>query len=372
MRKPALIAALVVSFGWALLASADAGVPLAVHEWGTITTVHAATGTPQGKLNKIQPDEVLPDFVHRYEPSSTRQEPKLRLGKSPLVPGRPDVTMRLETPVIYFYPGGPMNSPVNVTVRFRGGVLNEYYPDAEPAIAVDMQRIREKMDARVIRTWDGRMLNNYVVSSLSWKGLKLVTDIRPPVTSSLVWRAPREVRATGVSTAAGESERYVFYRGVAHLDALLQTQLTPAELRLNAPARLVWLKGKSANIPRTWYASIRSDGTVAYREHGTLTLRAENPGAPLGRLNRFEPSDYDAANLGRLRASMKLELVAQGLFEDEAQAMLNTWQASYFEKPGARVFYIVPKEWTNYFLPLEISVPAEVTRVIVGRVDLLE
>ena len=63
--------------------------------------------------------------------------------------------------------------------------------------------------------------------------------------------------------------------------------------------------------------------------------------------------------------------MSQGLFEDEAQAMLNTWKASYFEKPGARVFYIVPREWTDYFLPLQFSVPADVTRVLVGRVDLL-
>jgi hypothetical protein len=36
------------------------------------------------------------------------------------------------------------------------------------------------------------------------------------------------------------------------------------------------------------------------------------------------------------------------------------------------VFYLVPREWTDYFLPLELSVPADVTRVIVGRIDLVE
>ena len=62
-------------------------------------------------------------------------------------------------------------------------------------------------------------------------------------------------------------------------------------------------------------------------------------------------------------------MIRSGLFADEADAMLNTWKASYFEKPGLRVFYIVPREWTDYFLPLELSVPADVTRVIVGRID---
>jgi hypothetical protein len=32
----------------------------------------------------------------------------------------------------------------------------------------------------------------------------------------------------------------------------------------------------------------------------------------------------------------------------------------------------VPREWTDYFLPLEISVPARVNRVIVGRINLTE
>lgn len=366
MRKLALTMALT------LLVGADAGVPLVVHEWGTITTVHAADGTPRGRLNRIEASEVLPEFVHRYEPPTTRHDPNRQFGKTPLVPGRPDVVMRLETPVIYFYPGGPVNNPIDVTVRFRGGVLNEYYPDAAPDIAADTQRVLDKGRAGAPPKWDGRTFNNFVVGSLSWKGLRLTSDIEPPATASAVWLAPRAVRATGVSTPAGESEHYLFYRGVGALPALMRTRLTAEALSLSAPANLLWLKGKTAVIPRTWFADIRGDGTAAYREQGGLTLDAHAPGAPLAQIKTFAPSDFANQNLARLRASMKRELVAQGLFEDEAQAMLNTWQASYFEKPGARLFYIVPKEWMSYFLPLEISLPAEITRVIVGRVDLLQ
>lgn len=70
--------------------------PLVVHEWGTLTTVHMADGTPVGNLNRIDASEVLPEFVHRYEPVQTRADPKGTFSKSPLTPGRPDVTMRLE------------------------------------------------------------------------------------------------------------------------------------------------------------------------------------------------------------------------------------------------------------------------------------
>ena len=51
--------------------------------------------------------------------------------------------------------------------------------------------------------------------------------------------------------------------------------------------------------------------------------------------------------------------------------MLDTWKESYFEMPGLRVFYIVPREWIDYFLPLQVSVPNEMTRVLIGRIDLL-
>ncbi len=35
-------------------------------------------------------------------------------------------------------------------------------------------------------------------------------------------------------------------------------------------------------------------------------------------------------------------LIAQGLYQDEAQAMLETWRDSWFEE-GSRLLYIVPR-----------------------------
>jgi hypothetical protein len=99
-----------------------------------------------------------------------------------------------------------------------------------------------------------------------------------------------------------------------------------------------------------------------------LTLRKDAAGEELASLKRFSTGDFHDAT--ELRGSLKKALIAQGLFADEAEAMLNTWKASYFEKPGLRMFYLVPREWTDYFLPLEFSVPARVNRVIVGRIDL--
>ncbi|HEY2377961.1 MAG TPA: hypothetical protein VGH98_18450 [Gemmatimonadaceae bacterium] len=347
--------------------------PLVVHEWGTITTRHAPDGTPQGRLNRIESADTLPAFVHRYEPAQTASNPEKTLVKTPLIPGRPDVTMRLETPVIYFYlpRGSSPPAPFDVTVRFRGGVLNEFYPDAEPSVTVDVDRIAAKMDAGVIPAqWTGEVLDNYVVGRLLWRGISLADSAPGPATSSNVWLAPRRVASKSVLSPLGEGERFLFYRGVAHLEALLQTGLTANEVRLLAPQRLQWMTQSSMTIARLWLVDVRGDGAVAFRDHAPVTIEKDAPSGELARLPLFAAGDYATANVAALRNALKESLVSAGLYAPEAEAMLETWKQSYFRTPGLRLFYLVPDEWLGYFLPLQLSVPHELTRVIVGRIDL--
>ena len=373
--KPTAAALLVFApiLGSSSTRDADRHAPLVVHEWGTITTRHAPTGRPHGRLNRISTSEVLPAFVRRYRPPSTQSDPKQSLDKSPLTPGRPDVTMRLETPVIYFYPPSGSSSlpPFDVSVRFRGGIVNEFYPTADASVEVDVDRVNAKMQQGLIKSWNGKVLDNYVVGGLRWEGLSLRETVSVPRTSSPVWLAPRAVRATSVATPSGEGERYLFYRGVGHLDALVQTELRSTELVLRAPRRLYWLPAPSMTIATLWLADIRADGSAAFRERAQLEIAKNAASRELGRMPLFTVSDYKAGALGDLRLSMKKALVTAGLFEDEAEAMLETWKESYFRSPGLRLFYVVPQEWIAHFLPLQISAPHELTRVLVGRIDLV-
>ena len=346
---------------------------LVIHEWGTITTVHAPDGTAQGGLNRIDESEVLPKFVHRYEPETTRFDPAKKLAKSPRVPGRPDVTMRLETPVIYFHPPAGWDKPVDVSVLFRGGVINEFYPAAEADVYLDNARINDKQSAGVIApAWTGETLNNFVLGSLKWPGIQLHETVVAPLTSDPAWLAAREVEAASVFLPeVGEGERYLFYRGVAALPALLQTRTRRSQVQLLAPAHLAWLQADSLVLPRIWLVDVREDRSLAFREHAAITLTRANVGREVGRLERFGNNQYGADNLALLRASLRSALIRDGLYADEAEALLNTWRHSYFEKPGLRVFYLVPRAWIDNFLPLTVSVPARVNRVIVGRIDLL-
>jgi nitrogen fixation protein FixH len=371
--KPLATALMVTAIGGvALGAGPSAPDRLIVHEWGTITTRHAPDGTPQGRLNRIAVSEVLPAFVHRYEPPGTHS-PATSLQKAPLTPGRPDVTMRLETPVVYFYPPAGANpssvAAFDVSVSLRGGVLNEFYPRGDASVQLDVERVNLKMRAGALRTWDGAVLDNYLVGSLRWSRVTLKEATVLPQTASHVWLAPRAVRATAVA-ASGEGERYLFYRGVAHLDALVQTQLSGSEIRLSAPRRLEWLRDPGMTIGELWILDVRSDGHAAFREHKRLVIAKDGADRELARIPLFAERDYSASGLGEIRGAMRRALISAGLFEEEADAMLDTWKAEYFDQPGLRVLYIVPPEWIAYYLPLTVSAPHALTRVLVGRIDL--
>src|SRR5687767_11847941 len=99
-----------------------AGERLVVHEWGTFTSFQDENGDAFSHINTD--DEPVPAFVHElgnamlFRPT---EYPPLRSQGARA--GHPDVTMRLETPVIYFHPAGGQAGKltVDVSVSFVGG-----------------------------------------------------------------------------------------------------------------------------------------------------------------------------------------------------------------------------------------------------------
>jgi hypothetical protein len=52
--------------------------------------------------------------------------------------------------------------------------------------------------------------------------------------------------------------------------------------------------------------------------------------------------------------------------------MVKTWESSWFQEQGTRVFYILPRAWTDRVLPLAIQpAPAQIERVMVGRAEVI-
>jgi len=124
-------------------------------------------------------------------------------------------------------------------------------------------------------------------------------------------------------------------------------------------------------IPSLWLVQIQKNGKVAFRTLPALTLTTNSNQVLAHTASSFEPGDFSMGHLADLRKDLETALISEGLFADEAAALLNTWELSYFKSAGLRCFFIVPRVWTDFYLPLEISRPADINRVMVGRIELV-
>ena len=348
---------------WLSAGATRAAERLVVHEWGTFTALQDETGKSLGAINVD--DEPLPKFVHNLHPYVLgRPQSAYRHDQKGAPPRHPLVRLRLETPVVYFYPPKDAKLPLvlDVHVDFRGGWLTEFYPNA-------------KADAPGLKRGDFRFgpLTPKTVGSLEWKGLQVGTRATGPATSEHVWTAPRATDAVTVTSMEGESENYLFYRGVGNFESPLSVAHDVANktLKLRANFREVLLPPGNATIGPLWLVEVRKDGGCAFRTLDNIEAD-EEPEKLLGTASSaFSDTDYSPTNLKLLADSMQPALVAAGLYPKEAAAMLETWRTAYFKTPGLRLFYIVPRSWTDYYLPLRISQPAKIERVLVGRLELI-
>jgi hypothetical protein len=335
--------------------------PLVVHEWGTFTSLQDEAGRTLGGINTD--DEPVPAFCHDVAwglISSPRELPPIAdKGASRC---HPDVTMRLETPVLYFHqpPGAASPLTASVNVAFRGGWLTQFYPAAETAGLSSSDALTETS-----------------TGTLTWNDLQIGVTAKGPETSEHVWIAPRAVQAASVSATNGESEQFLFYRGVGHLPCPLQISRTADSTMLECRSQVgpAWSSCLPMSVQHLWLASFRADGACAFRALPPVVLQAksaiEKQPASFTTRAGFDPGEYSAANLARLRWDLRVALQEEGLFPDEADALLNTWEVSYFKSPGLRLFFMVPRAWTDWYLPLDISVPCEVRRAMVGRLELV-
>jgi hypothetical protein len=343
-----------------------------IHEWGTFTSLQNESGDAIGGINTD--DEPVPEFVHRLANFLLLQPTEMPYSFCQGAPAcHPDVTMRLETPVIYFHPPASESkiATATVVVKFHGGWLTEYYPYAEPS-APGLKPGNYNITNFISQSFEFGPLHSDTESKLEWDNLQIGGNWSFTNTTAHVWTSPRAVQAASVQTANSESEKFLFYRGVAHIDAPLKVIQDTNSGQLLFCSQLKDLPlNKPLTIRSMWLVDIRSNGKIAFRSLPSVSLDP-NPRKILSRTGpTFESSDFSSGNLDKLKASLQTALVADGLYADEAQALLNTWELSYFKSTGLRVFFLVPRAWTDYYLPLQISLPADINRVMVGRIELI-
>jgi hypothetical protein len=319
---------------------------LIVHEWGTFTSLQDEAGRTLSGINTDE--EPLPDFVHNLGWSAGG----VARGKgAPL--HFPEITMRLETPVIYFYP--PPDAPpltIDLNVAFRGGWLTQFFPAALCSAPGAFYQLNAK-----------------TIGKLSWPQLNVGGNANGPATSARAWTAPRAVRATSITATNGECERYVFYRGVGRLNAPLRISRQDGALAIQS--QLEPSVADSLVLQKLWLIESRADGGFAYRTLKPLTIAAHSRSIVATTPASFPDKEFRAGNLADLRQDMRSAMVQDGLFADEADALLNTWEVSYFKSAGLRLFFLVPRAWTDHYLPLDFSKPTHLTRLMVGRIELV-
>lgn len=292
---------------------------LVVHEWGTFTSIAGEHGE-QVEWFALEGQNDLPCFVERF---------RYFRAKSAIA-----APVRMETPVLYFY--APRETAVDVSVRFPGGLVTEWYPRAAVTPGATVT--------------DATLAAPGFASTATWSRVAL----RPGGAESF----PTEPRASHYYAArrtdaapvlvGGQSEKFLFYRGVA---------------RVTLPVS----------------ATVSADGSAVVTGRGPLgtIIRFDRRNGKLGYQIRDEKGSRTAiatpaltGDLDTLAARLEGILVGEGLYPREARAMVDTWRDSWFEE-GTRLLYIVPRAAVDAMLPLEVKPrPTATERVFVGRMEL--
>ena len=305
---------------------------LVVHEWGTFTSIAGRSGVaidwrPLGGASD------LPKFVYTEAGSDGFRDTYKRTGKGEIA------RVRMETPVIYFYTLKEME--VSVKVDFPRGKVTEWYPQAST------------VNAEYAPNKTGRFS-----SGINWGTIKLTPNEQPDflreISDSHYYPA-RETDAVALQVCNAdktriEKEKFLFYRGIGTFDL-------PLEVRLSGGK--VTLAKRGADDIRGLIVFENRGGKSGYRFLETLS----------GETTVERPETRKT--LADVYIELEKILVAEGLYEKEAKAMIKTWQDSWFEE-GLRVFYVLPRKATDEILPLTVNpAPKETIRVLVGRAEII-
>jgi hypothetical protein len=322
-----LLGAICLVGPW-ILRSQDSSPAFTAHEWGTFTSVAGNDGRAV-EWTSYQGSGELPGFVEHLSDRNLK--------------GGLRGTLRLETPVLYFY--SPRKVTLSVKVRFSQGLLTEWFPSvshAQPGPGPLLPTLAALHTDGAIG-WDRVSLE---------PGSPATFPVGPQANPYYAARETSAVPLVVKGPQGEQHERFLFYRGVSgvHLPLLAQVA-RGGEIQL---ANL-----GMGQIPAVILFERRGD-QMGYHI-------VEAPAAKTD----IDPPQLLNFTVEELRRNFEALLVRQGLFADEARAMVETWRNSWFEE-GTRIFYIVPRQFVDTVLPLSIQpTPARTVRVFVGRLELI-
>jgi hypothetical protein len=308
---------------------------LTVHEWGTFTSVAGVEGSAIG-WDALACKDDLPRFVNEFGFRGF----KFRLQGN----------VRMETPVIYLYSAREMEA--RVRVAFRHGVITEWYPRAEPQI--DQLSRADNSVHRLPANLNGIDTTlRTLTGAIEWPTITVQPGTTPALPVESLPSRYYAARGTDAPPLAvgDQHEKFLFYRGVGRITV-------PLTARISGDGTIAITNVGPDPVPVVMLFENRA-GRVGFRSLGSREKSAA-----------LAPPSLDSS-VRQLQSELENALIAQGLFPKEAQAMLATWQDSWFEE-GSRLIYIVPSRTLAEVLPLQVDpAPAQTARVFVGRVELI-
>ena len=292
---------------------------LIVHEWGTFTSIAGKDGVAL-EWRPLNGSTDLPKFVHTMQSATSGlRHPQSKADMA--------ATIRMETPVIYFYANREMD--VSANVQFPKGKITEWYPQArDVGTGINWGRIKVEPGAAFNLPADYSDNHYYAARE---------TDAAP-------------IRICATTGKSIEQEKFLFYRGVGTFDLPLAVTFENNRIALR-------------NSGKDPIAQL----IVFENRDGQIGFQALNSFSGATTVDRPVLNKNTDAVIQQLRQA----LIASGLYDKEADAMIKTWRNSWFE-PGLRVFYILPRSATDATLPIEIDPkPQQMVRVLVGRTEVI-
>lgn len=341
---------------------------LTVHEWGTFTVLEGSDGNViqwyQSPANLTD----LPSFVQR----------KISVGGKS---GTGQIgwmdTVRMETPVLYFYPEREME--VSVTAGFPNGRITEVFP---PAVTT----------ANGESYWKGHLLppNSPELANIPGASDKAGRhygaarnvpeawlfrngSVQPVENRKLIesFNAPSSTAKDQPAAAKVEPiDHFIFYRGAGNPGGF--------QIRVEAssePGAFVVSNFDKSTIPhllalrvvngQTSWVTMTNLEQWKIDEHSKRPINQQKLQFPTATTPTPEA-------VPALRDTMITGLTKEGLTPAEAAAMVATWDDLWFTEPGIRVLAVLPQSVADAMVPLKISPPpTQLDRVFVARVEII-
>ena len=317
---------------------------LTVHEWGTFTSVAGPFGKAIDWMPAGGPTD-LPCFVAKSDSICIKCGAAASAAQTG---GRSSAgKVRMETPVLYFY--SPREETVNVRVSFPHGLMTEWYPTTARVAPENLLEASKNL------------FN--ATGTIQWSNVKVMpgaTESFPMETGSSHYYAARRTGSAPLEVGA-QREKFLFYRGIASFNPPISAQVTE-------DGRIAVTNLGDEEIPAVILFENRH-GKVGYRVYGSLSNFEGKKGVSTRSATLELPALTDSVE--SLQHELEGILRAQGMYAQEARAMVDTWRDTWFEQ-GTRIFYIVPSRTVDSILPLEVSPrPVGIARAFVGRMEVI-